>query len=89
MRGSGAAIRRININSATWARACAAAAIRAIPGRLVPLGKRNPCVVLGAVGRVRVNPPPRRGTTGTRVMFVLRAFIFLRFTKTGESHGLA
>lgn len=77
MRGRGAVIHRTNINSTIWEKAFANAAIRAIPGRLVPLGKRSPCVVLGAVGRVRVNPPPRRGTTGTRVMVcIARVYIF-------------
>lgn len=85
MRGGGAVIPRTNINSTIWERAFANAAIRAIPGRLVPLGKRSPCVVLGAVGRVRVNPPPRRGTTGTRVMVcIARVHIFEIYKGKGE-----
>lgn len=85
MCGRGAVIHRTNINSIIWEKGFANAAIRAIPGRLVPLGKRSPCVVLGAVGRVRVNPPPRRGTTGTRVMVcIARVHIFEIYKGKGE-----
>ena len=85
MCGRGAVIPRTNINSIIWEKGFANAAIRAIPGRLVPLGKRSPCVVLGAVGRVRVNPPPRRGTTGTRVMVcIARVHIFEIYKGKGE-----
>jgi hypothetical protein len=42
MRGCGAVIHRIDINSATWEKGFATAAIRATRGRLGQLGRTSP-----------------------------------------------